>query len=225
MADSKSVVDFSDEYYAVIGGGVDGGEERIVDLRVKVTLFQKDAVQKDELLARLAAPTTSAASATSASSSEPAAKKSKTSKPTTSSSASSGAGELIEIGSSLYVSNYSSKVVALFGETEPIKEHLLEIGGKFNHALLDPKTQQRVSGWIFDIGKKDLVVSHLLEKEANPSVAKIALKSDCYLVDYSEKCIAVFGATKGIKDVLKALKGRYNGSLKDPTIGGAVAPG
>jgi hypothetical protein len=33
------------------------------------------------------------------------------------------------------------------------------------------------------------------------------------LVDYSEKCIAVFGDTKPIKDVIKQAGGRYNPSL------------
>lgn len=230
------VLDYSDEFYAVVGSsnGAEGlgGEQREVDLRVTATLFKKDAVQRDDLLARLAQPPSSSTSSSSASSSEPpAAKKSKTA-----ASSSSTGTDPISIGD-LYLVDYSSKVFALFGDSKPIKQHLLDLGGKFNSALTDPTTQQRASGWVFDLSKKATVLAHLQEKEASgsfppldapatdQSVPKILLKNDCYLVQYSDKCVAVFGPSKAIKDELKALGGRYNGSLKDPTIGGAVAPG
>lgn len=233
------VLDYSDELYAVVGSsnGAEGlgGEQREVDLRVTATLFKKDAVQRDDLLARLAQPPSSSTSSSSASSSEPpAAKKSKTA--ASSSSSSSTGADPISIGE-LYLVDYSSKVFALFGDSKPIKQHLLDLGGKFNSALTDPTTQQWASGWVFDLSKKATVLAHLQEKEASgsfppldapatdQSVPKILLKNDCYLVQYSDKCVAVFGPSKAIKDELKALGGRYNGSLKDPTIGGAVTPG
>ena len=43
------------------------------------------------------------------------------------------------------------------------------------------------------------------------------------IVAYSEKCFAILGETKPIKDELKSLGGKYNGYLTDPDTGEKVA--
>jgi len=157
--------------------------------------------------------------------------------------------EVIELGGEggLYVTDYSAKAVAVFGETRPLKEMLKALGGRFNFRLTEPKTSTTASGWVFGVGVKVRLLEHLREYVetgnvpalppagdaaaaaaaggVGPSVIATFPKLGVSLVDYSAKAIAVFGATKPIKALLSSLKGRFNGALADPSNGGASTAG
>jgi hypothetical protein len=47
--------------------------------------------------------------------------------------------------SSIYLEKYSEKSIAVFGDTQPVKEKLKELGGKFNSNL------RGKAGWIFPL--------------------------------------------------------------------------
>ena len=157
--------------------------------------------------------------------------------------------EVIELGGEggLYVTAYSAKAVAVFGETRALKEFFKALGGKFNFRLTEPKTSTTASGWVFGVGVKERLLEHLRKYVetgsvpalpppgdaaaaaaaggAGPSVIATFPKLGVSLVDYSAKAIAVFGATKPIKALLSSLKGRFNGALADPSNGGASTAG
>lgn len=64
---------------------------------------------------------------------------------------------------SVYVSDYSEKSVAVFGETKSIKDYLLSAGGLFNERLNNKVSGNREPGWIFVKGKEK-EVKELVEK-------------------------------------------------------------
>lgn len=64
---------------------------------------------------------------------------------------------------SVYVSDYSEKSVAVFGETKSIKDYLLSAGGLFNERLNNKVSGNREPGWIFVKGKEK-EVKELIEK-------------------------------------------------------------
>lgn len=153
--------------------------------------------------------------------------------------------EITVLSPSLYLSTYSDKSVALFGNTKAIKEKLMELGGRFNAHLNDPQALgSKCPGWVYPIASRDSLIAQLkvfistgafpapaagasADASSDPAVPRTILGAakDIHLCDYSEKAIAVFGNTKPFKAKLTALNGRYNSSLKDPTKGGASAPG
>lgn len=51
------------------------------------------------------------------------------------------------------------------------------------------------------------------------------MNTNAYLINYSEKCVAVFGNTKPIKEDLKRLGGRFNYHLVDPANKEEKIPG
>jgi hypothetical protein len=61
---------------------------------------------------------------------------------------------------SIQIVNYSEKSIAVLGDSKPIKDHLVAIGGKFNPSLT--WKEERVSGWIFVASKKEEVKKVLL---------------------------------------------------------------
>ena len=64
---------------------------------------------------------------------------------------------------SVYIADYSEKSVAVFGETKPIKDHLLAAGGLFNERLNNKVSGNREPGWIF-VKSKDKEVRELIDK-------------------------------------------------------------
>lgn len=145
--------------------------------------------------------------------------------------------ESIQISPTLYLAMYSEKSVAVFGETKSMKDNLRGLKGIFNSSLQDPKNGTPTPGWVFPVNQKDLILSQLREYALSgvfpplpeviidPTIPKTVLANGLYMVDYTEKSVAVFGDTKSVKDVLKKLCGRFNPVLKDPTRGGMTAPG
>ena len=61
---------------------------------------------------------------------------------------------------SIQIVNYSEKSIAVLCDTKPIKDHLVALGGKFNPSLT--WKEERVSGWIFVLSKKEEVKKVLL---------------------------------------------------------------
>ena len=140
----------------------------------------------------------------------------------------------------IYIVNYSDRSIAVFGDTKPIKEELKELGGRFNKYL--KHFGETKAGWIFPlkaradveelIGKSSdgadryrdysSVISANRGTAANESSRTIIDNDDAharvpgaiYIVDYSDRSIAVFGDTKPIKEELKELGGRFNMYLK-----------
>lgn len=50
---------------------------------------------------------------------------------------------------SVQLIDYTEKSIAVFGETEKIKDYLEKLGGKFNPGLTNKTTGSREAGWIF----------------------------------------------------------------------------
>jgi len=50
---------------------------------------------------------------------------------------------------SVQLIEYTEKSIAVFGETEKIKDYLEKLGGKFNPGLTNKTTGSREAGWIF----------------------------------------------------------------------------
>ncbi len=74
------------------------------------------------------------------------------------------------------IQNYSEKAIAVFGETKPIKDHLLNIGGKFNPSLKGENDTKR-AGWIFPKSKV-AEVRKILEDYKNDSLPEIKQKPE-----------------------------------------------
>ena len=137
---------------------------------------------------------------------------------------------------------YSDKSIAVLGDTKPIKDKLKQLGGRFNASLKVGTSGATSAGWIFPSTQREAVSAALSSEtvvaapstlpsssSAAPSTGIVtapaaAAPGKVSVVQYSDKAIAVFGDTKPIKDRLKALGGRYNGSLKHGEFG-ATAPG
>jgi hypothetical protein len=57
---------------------------------------------------------------------------------------------------SITIESYSEKAIAVFGETKPIKDYLLQLNGKFNPSLKGQGDEKR-AGWIFPKTKQSEV--------------------------------------------------------------------
>jgi len=143
-------------------------------------------------------------------------------------------------GTVAYIVNYSIRSLAVFGDIKPIKEELKELGGRFNKYLKHDGLTK--AGWIFPLkARADVeeligessdgvdryrdsssVISANRGTAANKSSRTIIdndeaharLPGAIYIVNYSDRSIAVFGDTKPIKEELKELGGRFNMYLK-----------
>ena len=98
---------------------------------------------------------------------------------------------------SIQIVNYSEKSIAVLGDSKPIKDHLLALGGKFNPSLT--WKEEKVSGWIFVASKKEDVKKVLLSysngslgdapvrekkeytRETSPSVDGFKFSKEMYL--------------------------------------------
>jgi predicted RNase H-like nuclease (RuvC/YqgF family) len=58
---------------------------------------------------------------------------------------------------SLYIEDYSERAIALFGNTVPYKNKIMEIGGKFNPLLKVSNSEDRRAGFIFPKTKRTVV--------------------------------------------------------------------
>ena len=122
-----------------------------------------------------------------------------------------------------FIVPYSEKAIVVFGDTKPIKDGLICLGGKYNPNLT--LEGEKKAGWVF--GKKvepdvaAFLAKHALTQPKPKEDATLPLPVP-FIVPYSEKAIAVFGDTKPIKDKLMALGGRFNASL---TLDGAKKAG
>lgn len=75
---------------------------------------------------------------------------------------------------------YSDKSVAVFGDTEELKQELKKLGGRFNKNLTDPDNGNKAAGWIFSMKKKELIERELsiniqekpIEKQVEKPVKK-----------------------------------------------------
>ena len=134
----------------------------------------------------------------------------------------------------LKVINYSTKAIAVIGDTRPFKVDLKELGfilkiifiiidlkylflgGKFNNRLnVEGET---VVGWIFPSSFSSKVndfVSSISNgtKAAASSPKSVKSPTPPKIVKYSEKSFVVLGDTKPIKDKLKEMGGKFNPCL------------
>ena len=135
--------------------------------------------------------------------------------------------------SSCRVIEYSSKSIVVTGETKPLKDELRELGGRFNPHL------ETGPGWVFKVEDRAKVEAFLKDPQSNSvgnpasstatnvsssssssskrtSVEETGVaKADVpYIVQYSEKSIAVFGDSRAVKDKFKEINGRFNKHLK-----------
>lgn len=58
---------------------------------------------------------------------------------------------------SLIIEDYSERAIALFGDTKPYKNKIMEIGGKFNPSLKVSNSDDRRAGFIFPKTKRTVV--------------------------------------------------------------------
>ena len=76
------------------------------------------------------------------------------------------------------------------------------------------------------VGQEDWVVTKVKARVTEPKTDKIEEKTlgsgNIQIITYSDKCVAVIGETKPIKDQLKSMGGRFNPRL---TVGGEQVSG
>ena len=133
------------------------------------------------------------------------------------------------MASSCRVIDYTSKSIVVTGETKPLKNQLKELGGRFNPNLTSGP------GWVFNVIHRDKVEALLKDPKSlgeNGSITTVSKSTDSssssssskhtaaedtsnpsnapYIVQYSEKSIAVFGDSRGVKDKFKEINGRFN---------------
>ena len=137
------------------------------------------------------------------------------------------------MASSCRVIDYTSKSIVVTGETKPLKNRLKELGGRFNPNLTSGP------GWVFNAVHRDKVEAFLKDPKSlgeNGSTATVSKSTDSssssssskysaaedtsktesnlsnvpYIVQYSEKSVAVFGDSRGVKDKFKEMNGRFN---------------
>jgi len=65
------------------------------------------------------------------------------------------------------IENYSEKAIAIFGDTEGIKDQLIELGGKFN-----PHLRGGRPGWIFPKSKETSLMKSPIFANAKPREAQ-----------------------------------------------------
>jgi len=75
---------------------------------------------------------------------------------------------------SITIESYSEKAIAVFGETKPIKDHLLQLSGKFNPSLKGQGDEKR-AGWIFPKTKQS-EVQKILDQYKNNELSSIESK-------------------------------------------------
>jgi hypothetical protein len=61
----------------------------------------------------------------------------------------SSGGGVTNTGTVAYIVDYSSRSLAVFGDTKPIKEELMNLGGRFNKYLKHDGVTK--AGWIFPL--------------------------------------------------------------------------
>jgi DNA topoisomerase I len=145
-----------------------------------------------------------------------------------------------DFSNSLKIVDYSDKAIVVLGDTKPIKEVLMKLGGKFNPNLT--VNGSKVAGWIFSKTKKTLVEEYIKnplvfpESKIETVPESIAIKSvipvkqsiieefpnNIKIVDYSDKAIVVLGDTKSFKEELMKLGGKFNPNL---TVNGSKVAG
>jgi len=64
------------------------------------------------------------------------------------------------------IESYSEKAIAVFGDTKPIKDHLIAMNGKFNPSLRGNGDEKR-AGWIFPKTKLDEVTKLVNNAKSN----------------------------------------------------------
>lgn len=107
----------------------------------------------------------------------------------------------------IYLIQYSEKSIAVLGNTKPFRKELYYLGGKYNRNLTDPETKEKIPGWIFPNSKTDEIYEHVYNQFKDLVIEK---KNKPYLVEYSDKKIAIFGNTVSIyKDLENLGGGRY----------------
>ena len=77
------------------------------------------------------------------------------------------------------IESYSEKAIAVFGETKPIKDHLLQLSGKFNPSLKGQGDEKR-AGWIFPKTKQS-EVQKILDQYKNNSLPSIEPRTSTVL--------------------------------------------
>ena len=75
---------------------------------------------------------------------------------------------------SIYISDYTEKAIAVFGDSKPIKDHLSALGGKFNPSLRGDGDEKK-AGWIFPKTKRSDVQA-LLDKAKKGELSSIEEK-------------------------------------------------
>jgi hypothetical protein len=53
--------------------------------------------------------------------------------------------------------DYSDKCCVVSGETQPLKDEIKALGGKFNGRLTNPQTDEKFAGWVFPMSKKSSI--------------------------------------------------------------------
>jgi DNA topoisomerase-1 len=112
--------------------------------------------------------------------------------------------------------DYSEKSIVVIGDTEPFKDMLKKLGGRFNPNLT--VGGEKTPGWIFGKSKLQKVQDELgieVEEpvEAEEEAEEEQVKPNVKIINYSEKSIAVIGDTKPLSNILKELGGRFNRNL------------
>ena len=128
---------------------------------------------------------------------------------------------------SIQIVNYSEKSIAVLGDSKPIKDHLLALGGKFNPSLT--WKEEKVSGWIFVASKKEDVKKVLLSysngslgdapvrekkeypRETSPSVDGFKFSKEMYLalvsrIERLENELAILKKSGGKEEVKEVKK-------------------
>ena len=131
------------------------------------------------------------------------------------------------------VIDYTNKCIVVTGDTKPIKNELKDLGGKYNPNLATGP------GWVFKVEERDKVEAFIKgitkgKAATATTTATTSSSSSCskeskqmlavtentdtsqipFLVQYSDKSIAVFGDSRAVKDKFKEINGRFNKFLK-----------
>ena len=67
------------------------------------------------------------------------------------------------------IEDYSERAIAVFGDTQPYKEVLSALGGKFNPGLKGLTSDTKRAGWVFPKGKKADVLAKISQPPPAPS--------------------------------------------------------
>ena len=67
--------------------------------------------------------------------------------------------------SSVYIEEYSPKSFVVRGDTQPIKDQLKSLGGKWSSGFTDKETGEKFGAWLFWTAKKEEVEQFLTNKK------------------------------------------------------------